>query len=397
MKLLKAVKSKKSSKDEREKKVLIGLIDYYLKTGKPVGSNTLKETVFEDLSSATIRNYFAHMEEQGFLEQQHVSGGRIPTQAAFRFYANEFIDSNCVSSSEEKLLSSIRKNESREIAAYLQQSAETLSSLTNCAIFLSAPRFDHDYIIDIKLVMLDSHRLLCILITDFGVIQTELLHTEIKLTLFSVKRMESYSHWRLTGHDKPDNLEPEEQKFAQEIYNELMVRYIVGYSNFIDEEIYRTGFSKLLTYPDFKDTAILATSLSLFENSHSMRLLLKECRAANRLKYWIGEDLAVLAASIPNCAVVATPYHINTQPVGAVGLLGPIRMPFRERFGLLRAFGESISEAMTRNLYKFKIHFRQPQSGASYLLKEEHFLLGQSRLMLLEDRTRSNENNESKP
>jgi heat-inducible transcriptional repressor len=396
LKFLKTVKSKKSSKDERERKVLIGLIDYYLKTGKPVGSNTLKETGFEELSSATIRNYFAHMEEQGFLDQQHVSGGRIPTPAAFRFYANEFIDSSEISTSDEKLLGLIRNSETREIATYLQQSAETLSSLTNCAVFLSAPRFDHDYIVDLKLVMLDPHRLLCILITDFGVIQTELLHTEIKLTLFSVKRMESYSHWRLTGHDKPDNLEAEEKKLAQELHNELMVRYIVGYSNFIDEEVYRTGFSKLLTYPDFKDTTVLATSLSLFENSHSMRLLLKECRAANRLKYWIGDDLAPYTASIPNCAVLAIPYHINKQPVGAIGLLGPIRMPFRERFGLLRAFGESISESMTRNLYKFKIHFRQPQPGTSYLSKEEHFLLGQSRLMLLEDQTRSHENNEPK-
>lgn len=397
MKLLKQPIAKKSSKDEREKKVLIGLIDHYLKTGKPVGSNTLKEEAgFEELSSATIRNYLAHMEELGFLNQQHISGGRIPTQAAFKFYANEFIDATDITNAQVKALNTLKQSESREIAAYLQQSAEMLSTLSNCAIFMSAPRFDQDFIIDLKLVPIDAYRLLCVLVTDFGVIQTELLHTEIKLTAFSVKRMEGYFHWRLTGHDKPENLEPSEQKLAQELYNELMLRYIVSYSNFTDEEIYRTGFSRLLSYPDLKETAVLANSLSIFENAHSMRLILRECKASDRMKYWIGDDLAVHTSAAPDCTVIAIPYRINKQPVGAVGLLGPMRLPYKEHFGLLKAFSESISEAMTRNIYKFKIRYRQPQPGTSYLSKEEHFLLGQSRLMLLEDQTRRNEDNEPK-
>lgn len=381
-------KTKKAGKKAREQQVLIGVVEHFLKTGKPVGSNTLRGAGFEDISAATIRNYFSELEKEGYLKQQHTSGGRIPTQKAYRLYAEKCFDSTVVSPQEEEAVQAIRKSETKEIATYLQHCAETLSLLTNDAVFLSAPRFDHDFIVNLKLVPIDVYRFLCVLITDFGVIQTELFHADKKLSSFAMKRIESYFHWRLTGKNKPENLEEEEETLAKQFYNELMVRYIVGYSNFIDEEIYRTGFSKLLTYPDFHDTTVLANSLSLFENAHSMRLLLRDCCSHETLKYWIGNDLTSYATEKPMCTVIATPYKINKQIVGAIGILGPVRMPYRQLFGLLRAFSESMSEALTRNIYKFKINYRQPQRGTLYLQKEEHQLIGQSRLMLLEDKSK---------
>jgi heat-inducible transcriptional repressor len=385
LKLQKALQTKKTNKKDREKRVLIGLIEEYLRTGEPVGSNTLKGVGFDDISSATIRNYFTELEKEGYLKQLHTSGGRIPTPEAYRFYADEFYDAEGVEPEDDRILEVLRKSETKEIALYLQQAAETLSALTNYAVFLSAPRFDHDFIIDLKLVPIDFHRFLCVIVTDFGVIQTELLHTDQKLSSFSVKRIEGYFHWRLSGQDRPENLGEEEEKLAQKFYNELMLRYIVGYSNFIEEEIYRTGFSRLLHYTDFHDTAILANSLSLFENAHSMRLMLRDSSSHGRLKYWIGDDLKPFAAGEQCCSVLSVPYRINKSTVGSVGVLGPIRMPYKKLFGLLNAFSEAVSEALTRNIYKFKITFRQPEPGTPYLQKEEHRLLGQSRLILLED------------
>lgn len=389
MKLQKTLNTHKSSKREREKKVLIGLIEQFLSKGEPVGSSSLKDAGFDDISSATIRNYFAELEKEGYLKQLHTSGGRIPTQKAYRLYAKEFYDSTMVDPEEEAIINTIRKSETKEIALYLQQAAESLSILTNFAVFLSAPRFDHDFIMDLKLVPIDYYRFLCVIVTDFGVIQTELLHTDQKLSSFSIKRIEGYFHWRLTGHNKPENLNEEEEKLSQQFYNELMLRYIVGYSNFIEEEIYRTGFSKLLHYQDFHDTTILANSLSLFENAHSMRLLLRDCSSHDALKYWIGDDLSSYAGGKQRCSVLSIPYRINKKTVGAIGVLGPIRMPYKKLFGLLNRFADGVSEALTRNIYKFKINFRQPEPGTSYLQKEERRLIGQSRLMLLEDKTTS--------
>jgi heat-inducible transcriptional repressor len=386
LKQLKPMPMKKTSKHDRERMVLLGLVEYYIQTGKPVGSNTLKETGFGDLSSATIRNYFAHLEEEGYLLQSHSSGGRIPTNLAYRVYANEYLDDFPKENSKNDPFDRIRKFEGQEIATFLQDSAEELSKLTNCAVFLSAPRFDHDFVVDLKLVPLDTYRCLCVLITDFGVIQTEIMHLPSKLSTFAIKRIENYFHWRLTNLGPPENLEPEEEAIGQSFYNELMLRYIVGYSTFIDEDLYRTGFSRLLTYPDLQDTSQLANGLGLFENAQSMRLLLRETKAVNQLKFWIGDDLSSFIANSAMCSVITIPYYVNSQPVGAVGLLGPTRLPYRSLFNTMRLFTESVSQALTRNIYKFKINFREPEQGVLYLQKEERRVLGQSRLMLLEDK-----------
>lgn len=390
MKTLKPIAVKKLAKHDRERQVLIGLIELYLKTGKPIGSNTLKEFSFEVLSSATIRNYFTHLEEAGYLSQQHSSGGRIPTTKAFRLYAQEYQDESSLSEAHLRELKSLRTQETHELAAYLEQAAEMLSNLSNSAVFLSAPRFDHDYISDIKLVGIDPSRCLCVIVTNFGVIQTEVLYLDKKLSSFSLKRMEAYFRWRLHRMDqitenhninKPDSLTEEEEMLAQQFYSEIMMRYLVSYSTFSDDDIYSTGVSKLLHYPDFQDTATLTNCLSLFENTHSLRLLLKESCKKDTLKFWIGEDLQAFSKSPYDCTVIAIPYYINKHCVGAVGLLGPIRVAYKELFGLLRHFSESISEALTRSIYKFKITYRQPQTSTQ---NDQQQPLGYSRQMLIE-------------
>jgi heat-inducible transcriptional repressor len=376
---------KKLTKEEREKRVLLALVEHYIKTGKPVGSATLQEVDVGDLSSATIRNYFASLEEEGYLTQQHSSGGRLPTNKALRLYAHEFIDSRDLSPEIKSEINTLKIDSSHEVASYLQHAAEELSRLTNSAVFLSAPRFDHDFITTIKLVSIDHSRSVCIVVTDFGAIKTEVIHVGKKLTAFSIKRIEDYFQWRLTGHHAPEHLETDEEQLAQKIYNELVVRYIVGYSNFTDSEIYRTGFSKLIAYPEFHDASLLASSLSLFENSHSMRLLLKECSTHDSLKFWIGDDLFPYTVQTPACSILAIPYRINTHVVGAIGLLSSIRIPYKQLFGLLHSFSEIVSLTLTHNLYKFQIKFRQPQQQPLNLNTPETRLLKQAEPILLED------------
>lgn len=376
---------KKMSKEEREKRVLLALIDYYILSGKPVGSTTLKEVDIGDLSAATIRNYFAHLEEEGYLVQQHTSGGRLPTDKAFRLYAHEHLHSRELTPEIESEINPLRHNDSREIASYLQEVAEELSRLTNSAVFLSAPRFDHDFITSIKLLVIDHARCLCVIVTDFGVIKTEVIQIDRKFSSFSIKRIEEYFHWRLTRLNPPESLEPEEEQLAHRIYNELVIRYFVGYSNFSDEEIYRTGFSRLVAYPEFHDAAVLASSLSLFESRPSMRLLLKDCSKHNTLKFWIGDDLAPYAITTPNCAILTAPYKINTQCAGAIGLLSSVRIPYGKLFSLLSAFSEIISATITRNMYKFKIKYRQPLQPLMNLEMVEKRLLKQTEPLMLED------------
>ncbi len=353
------IPEKRKGKEDREFKVLLGLVKLYLETGKPIGSNTLKETAFDRLSSATIRNYFARLEREGLLAQHHASGGRVPTHAAYKIFAEEHLETNHIEPDEEFLLTDTLLRETRELSLYFQQSVEKLSDLLGSAIFLSSPRFDQDFIVEVKLVNIDDKRLLCLIITDFSVVHTEILYTEHKMSLFSLKRMEQYFHHRLTGLDKPV-LSPEEETFAQNAYNEIILRHFVMYTNFNQEDIYKAGFSKLLGHPEFYDPITLAGSLSIFENSRLITPLLQETLQAGNMKYWIGSDLAQLIPPPHVSSIVAIPYFINHKPVGAIAVLGPDRQQYPKVFAVLRRFAKLLSENLTSSMYKYKLSYRQP-------------------------------------
>lgn len=372
---------KRTKRQEREYRVLLGVVELYIEQGKPIGSNTLRQHGFEDLSSATIRNYFMELEKAGFLMQQHSSGGRIPTDAAFRVYAEENFDSGLISQDEDKELHQLEAAETKEVGFHLHHAADVLSRLTNTAVFLSAPRFDNDFIVDFKLVALDYYRCLCIVVTDFGLVKTEVLHTQEKLSSFSLKRIEGYFHWRLTGLDRPSDLSDEEEILAQRFYNEVMVRYIAGYTNFTHADICSLGFSHLLTYPDFNDGELLASSLALFEDIDNLRGLLAECERNKRLTFWIGDDLKDYVAEPPSCGVLAVPYSIGQNTVGAVGILGPVRLPYKKMFGILRAFSEYISSFLNRNVVKFKLTYRRPSKGKFVLTDKSSKLLLENKKM----------------
>lgn len=374
-----------SKKHTREFQVLLGLVELYLESGKPIGSNTLKEHGFDHLSSATIRNYFAELEKQGFLRQPHSSGGRIPTHDALKLYAREHLVWPCPISPEiEDLFQDLAHTSPRHLSRFLQTAAERLSEACQLATFLTAVRFDHDFVLNIKLVGIDSERVLCVMVTDFGQVLTEVLPLREKLSSFAFKRIESYLQWRVKGSAKPHNLSLEEEAAAQAFYNEIMVRYIVRYSNFSNEDLFRTGFSQLLAYPEFSDPVALTTGLSLFENPAHMRLLLNDCVREGELRYWIGSDLVSYTAAAQGCSVIAIPYYIGQMKAGAIGLLGPCRMPYKKLFSILRYFSASISKSLTSGLLKFKLSFRQARSPSPELHPAERAIVDQQSQKLLE-------------
>jgi heat-inducible transcriptional repressor len=366
MTIMKNLPVKKPPKNQRERLVLLGLVELYLETGKPIGSNTLRENGFPHLSSATIRNYFEKLEQEGFLKQQHSSGGRIPTHLAYQLYATTHLKNPLITEKDKKLIKQRISKETREIISYLQQAAETISELTRCAVFLSAPRFDQDFVLDIKLISIDNHRCLCVLITDFSLVQTELLYTDKKLSSFTVKRIESFFRWKLTGLDRP-NLSEQEEALATKFYSEVMLRHLVGNTHFTSEDVYKTGFSQLLAYEDFNDATMLAGGLGFFENKEALRSLLNQCSETGALNFWIGEN-------VQGCCVIAIPYKINQTIVGSIAILGPSRVPYRKLFGILETVSETLSECLTKSVYKFKITFRKPAPGLLGMQPEQSTL-----------------------
>ncbi|PCI93971.1 heat-inducible transcriptional repressor HrcA [Candidatus Aerophobetes bacterium] len=375
-----------SKKQQRETSILLGITDLYIKTGKPIGSNTLKDSGFGHLSSATIRNYFSKLEESGYLEQQHSSGGRIPTDLAYKYYAKQTESKDTLSKARKKAIESDLQFKDKEVIGYLNKVVNLISDSTDCAAFITSPRFDQDFITSVKLLSLEGGRALAIMLTSFGMVHTEVLYTDMKLSNFCLKRIEIYFHFRMTGLDKPE-LDEDELKLAEHFYNELMLRHIVGHATFIQDDLYKTGFSKLLNYFEFREAESLANGLSIFENPNLMHKLCDEVCKENHLKFWIGDDLENYVSENSECAIIMVPYHIRQKPVGAIGILGPTRIPYRKLFEILKTTSKTLSDTLNSLLFKHQISYRMPKSNAlDYKNSPSH--LKRTENLLLDDRSK---------
>lgn len=376
---LKSISSRRPPKNLRERHILFGVVDFYIQTGKPVSSKSLQENGFESISSATIRNYFAKLEREGYLTQQHSSGGRTPTEKAYREYVKHHLSQK---QEKDKLppfpVEPIDLREERKVSLHLQQVAQKLSAMSQTAVFLSAPRFDHDYVQEIKLLPIDSSRILCAIMTDFGLVHTHTLHIKDNFFQKDILPLQDYFNWRLqiqNHFQEPEELNDEEKLIAKSLYNELMVRYIVNYSNFTCEDIYTTGFSQLLLYPEFNNAFNLASGLSLFENPSQIRSLLKRTCKQDKISCWIGEDLKSLSSSSTSCSVIAIPYKIKNKAVGAIALLGPKRLPYKQLFSLIKSASHSLSQTLTQTSSKFQITLRSTEEAHLPSFEAEEALL----------------------
>lgn len=382
-----------SKKQKKENSILLSITDLYIKTGKPIGSNTLKDFEFPDLSSATIRNYFSKLEEEGYLEQQHSSGGRIPTSLAYRFYAKQPTNKDELGKARRKSLEQSLQYQDKEVISYLNKAVNVVSEATQCAAIITAPRFDQDLITSVKLLPLDVNRVLAILLTSFGMVHTEVLYTESKLSNFNLKRIEQYFIFRMTGLDKPD-LDEIETKYAEIFYHELMLRHIVGHATFIHDDLYKTGFSKLLHYFEFQEAQSLANGLSLFENPYLLHNLCKEVCAENHLKFWIGDDLENYISTSSGCSIVMIPYYIRQKPVGAIGILGPTRIPYNKIFEILQLTSKCLSDTLNSLLFKHQMSYRIPKSS-NLDFKDNPMHLQKAQHLLLDDRSKNKESKEN--
>jgi heat-inducible transcriptional repressor len=356
------MKTKIKKKAKREEEILLGFIKLFLETGKPIGSSSLQSNGFDHLSSATIRNYFATLESQGFAHQPHTSGGRLPTSKAFKWYAENTKDHIETHPQIQKLLEQ-RFSSVERIYQFLEEIANVLAETSGAAVAISSPRFDQDSIIDIKLLLIDHNRLLVALVTNFGVVNTYLLNISNKISSFSQKRIENYLQAKLQNIATLLNLTEEERSLAEKIYQEVMVRYIVNYANFSNVDLITCGFSNLLQYKEFNDPVTITKSLSLFENEQELQAILKHALQKQGLSFWIAEDLEPFSKHITHCSILAMPYKINELSAGAILIYLPMRADYKVHFSILKTFCEFISKLLTKTTYKHKISFRTPNNA----------------------------------
>ena len=168
--------------DERKMKILQAIIRNYLETGEPVGSRTISKYTDLNLSSATIRNEMADLEELGYILQPHTSAGRIPSDKGYRLYVDNMMkDKEQELKEKEKEVEDMREflnDKVDRVETLLQNMAKMLATNTDYAAMISAPQVHKNKVKFIQLSQVENHQMLCVIVLEGNIIKNKIINVK---------------------------------------------------------------------------------------------------------------------------------------------------------------------------------------------------------------------------
>ena len=299
--------------DERKKQILHALIRDYVDVGEPVGSRTIAKKYGLGVSPATIRNEMSDLEEMGFIMQPHASAGRVPSDKGYRYYVDNLMEpeEKLLSDEEQQQVSDFFRNCAEEMEQLFQQSCKLLSSMTNYTAMLVKPKLETSVLERLKLVRLNDNQLLAIMITDC--LTAEIAHQLLQ----------------------------QQSRLQQALA--LMQQLLLDYSEEdAGGKMLIQGTLNLLKQPEFHDVDTVRELFTILETDDVVKeLLLVASQQRQGTVVYIGDELSSRGMSA--CSMVTTPFYVNGEKVGSIGVLGPTRMPYPKVIALVEQVGSLVS------------------------------------------------------
>lgn len=327
--------------DDRKAKILRAIIRNYQETGEPVGSRTISKYSDLSLSSATIRNEMADLEEMGLIVQPHTSAGRIPTDKGYRLYVDELMEAQNreVTQMKDFLIQRVDR-----VELLLKQMAKLLAVNTNYATMITGPVYSSTKLKFIQLSKMDNQKLLAVIVVEGNIVKNTILDLDRTLDDQDILSLNLLLNSSLNGLTINDiNLgivkELEEQAgphgmLMREILNAVAeaVRTEEG-----GMQIYTSGATNIFKYPELSDGQTASELIHTFEEKDQLRNLVKESLDSDDkedLQVFIGDEMPV--QTMKDCSVVTANYELSEGVRGTIGIIGPKRMDYVKVMDTLR-------------------------------------------------------------
>ncbi|MGI6019257.1 MAG: heat-inducible transcriptional repressor HrcA [Marvinbryantia sp.] len=320
--------------DSRKWKIFYAIIQTYLETGEPVGSRTISKYADLNVSSATIRNEMADLEELGLIIQPHTSAGRIPSDKGYRLYVDYLMEQKEqeVRQQQEVL---IQKQDKME--ALLKQVVKVLANSTNYATMISAPRYHTTKLKFIQLSIIDEDQLLAVIVTEGNIVKNKILRFPHGLNNEMILKLNILLNTTLNGHAIEEiNLGMITQMKEQAgIHSDVVSQVLDAVADAIrmddDMEIYTSGATNIFRYPELSDSERASELISTFEEKKDLANLINETMESENstgIQVYIGSEAPV--QTMKDCSVVTATYELGSGMQGMVGIIGPKRMDYEK-------------------------------------------------------------------
>ncbi len=332
--------------DERKKRILEAVIEEYNATAEPVGSNKIANDYKLGFSPATIRNEMANLEELGYLEQPHVSAGRIPSSQGYRFYVDSIMQEKKLTPSEKQVIDQILKEDVTKFETLIKEASNIIARLTNYASIAIGPAMDSCQVEEIKLVKIGQDRLMIVILADNGIIKESIIKYTGQIPEENIEIFNNYLNYKLKGMNFNDIYENINEYVENELHNisNNIVPLVVELNNLLvnnNADIYMDGAKNLLNLPELKKEETLKNFLNIIETQDALKEMLKNSYDGN-INVYIGQENAF--DDLKDFTIITYKQKINDKELGTIGLIGPKRMDYKKVIPVIKYVGDVIQE-----------------------------------------------------
>lgn len=336
--------------DKRKRQILGEIVESYIRTGDPAGSKMVAALMGDTVSSATIRNEMAYLGEQGLLEQPHTSAGRIPSHLGLRYYLDHLMERVPLDPRQKSEIDALFNYSDPDPDRVLEGAAKMLARDTGCFVISTTISRQSLFVKRIEIIPATAHTVVILLLCSNGMVKNKVCRVNFELTPKVVEFFQNFANGRLAGQS----------------LNEITARYINSMAFSLGEHtdifapllaaiyelcreasegaMYRSGTGNLLEHPELRTIADRLYRL-LDSREEMLRII---TGSESDLFVRVGRENARM--EMENASLIISRYRIGEDSIGAIGLVGPVRMEYARLIPYLEYFSDTLSKMLSDTL-----------------------------------------------
>jgi len=345
------------SLDERKASILRAVVAEYIETAQPVGSGRIAQAPEVNVSSATVRNDMAALEQDGYLQQPHTSSGRVPTEKGYRYFVDS-LGSTRLGATEARQVKTFFSASHGALERMLFDTTRLLSGLTHAAAVVVGPPHEAATIRSIQLVGLAPRLALLVVVLSNGVVEKETLELrdeidDLHLSAASTRLATLTTGLTLAGAalirpsrdtaaaDAASSTGAVDRSIAEDVVGAALSALAIKASDDLDT-VFIGGASQIAS--SFDAVSTVTEILRILEEQYVLVSLLQDV-IDRGLNVAIGTETGI--APLADCSVVVAPYAVDGEPAGTIGVLGPTRMNYPQALAAVAVVSQRLGNRLS--------------------------------------------------
>ncbi len=337
---------------DRAQHILKILIERYIREGQPVGSKTVAQDCQLHLSSASVRNVMAELEDLGFLHSPHTSAGRVPTPQAYRLFVDSLLTTQPL---DERTVKNYKAafGLPQSTQELVTTASNMLSKITNLAGLVSLPRRELQILRHVEFIILSENRVLVVLVINDSEVQNRIIELKRVYSKPELERAGNYLTKHFAGKDLSSIQKAlvtalsEDKAHMDSVMQKIIDVAASAFKQAPSKEDYVvSGTSHLFDALDEAGVDNLKTLFDAFSQKRDMCQLLEACQQAEGLQIFVGGESGY--EIFGQYSLITAPYSVDGEMVGALGVIGPSRMPYDKLIPIVDITSKLLGDALNK-------------------------------------------------